>query len=189
MDKDDNVFIKLQIEKSRNAGGLMLTINFDKNSPNFSVDNDMISWSPTFEELDFVIETFGIISKRKNQEDQHPEEIRDDASHFPSDSKTEDSFSESSEKKIAAFEPLKGEFDVIENKPDSLSEKKDDEKKIFVQVDDKTIDEAFKRKSVDVDEALKKKSVDVEEALILDEEDKGIIDRMLKKRGKDKDSI
>ncbi len=178
MDRDDNVFIKLQIEKSRHAEGLMLTINFDKNAPNFSIDKNMISWTPTFEELDFVIETFEIISKRKNLEDRHPEEIRDDAAHFPSDPKTEDSFSKSSEKKIATFEPLKGGFDVIRNSRDSYSEKKDDEKEIFVQVDNKTIDEA-----------LKKKGVDVEEALILDEDDKGIIDRMLKKRGKDKDKI
>jgi len=63
MDRDDNVFIKLQIEKSRHAGGLMLTINFDKNAPNFSIDKDRIRWAPTFEELDFVIETFEIISK------------------------------------------------------------------------------------------------------------------------------
>ena len=178
MDRDDNVFIKLQIEKSRHAGGLMLTINFDKNAPNFLIDKDMISWTPTFEELDFVIETFEIISKRKNREDRHPEEIRDDASHFPSDHKKGDSSSESSEKKIATFEPLKGGFDVIRNSPDSSSEKKDDEKEIFVQVDDKTIDEALKRKGVDV-----------EEALILDEQDKGIIDRMVKKRGKGKDKI
>ena len=100
MDRDDNVFIKLQIEKSQHAGGLMLTINFDKNAPNFSMDEDMIRWGPTFEELDFIIETFEIISKRKNKEDRPPEEIRDDASHFPSDQKTEDSFSESSEKKL-----------------------------------------------------------------------------------------
>ena len=189
MDRDDNVFIKLQIEKSRHAEGLMLAINFDKNAPNFSVDNNMISWTPTFEELDFVIETFGIISKRKNREDTHLKEIRDDASHFPSDNKPEESFSESSEKKIASFEPLKSEFDVNRNSPDSYSEKKDNEKEIFVQVDDKTIDEALKKKGVDVEQVLKKKSIDVEEALILDKEYKGIIDRMVKKRRKDKNEI
>jgi len=178
MDRDDNVFIKLQIEKSRHAGGLMLTINFDKNAPNFSIDKNIISWAPTSEELDFVIETFEIISKRKNEEDRRDEEIRDDASRFPSDHKMEDSFSKSSEKKIATFKPLKGEFDVVKNSPESYSEKKDDEKEIFVQVDDKAIDEALKRKSVDVGEAF-----------IVDEEDKGIIDKMLKKRGKDKDKI
>ena len=73
---------------------------------------------------------------------------------------------------------MKGGLDVRKNSTDSYSEKKDDEKEIFVQVDDKTIDEALKRKGVDV-----------EEALILDKQDKGIIDRMVKKRGKDKDKI
>jgi len=174
----DNVFIKLQIEKDKQSGGLMLTINFDKNAPNFLSDTHEISWSPTCEELDFIIEMFGIISKRKNLEDKQIEEIRDDAYHPPSDDNTEESFSESSEKKIETFEPLNGGFDVKKNSTGSFSEKKDDEKEIFVQVDDKKIDEV-----------LKKKGIDVEEALILDKEEKGIIDRMVKKRGKYKDEI
>ena len=178
MNTIDNVFIKLQIQKDKQSGGLMLTINFDKNAPNFLSDTNEISWSPTCEELDFIIEMFGIISKRKNPEDKQLEEIRDDASHLPSDDNTEESIPESSEKKIATFEPLNGGFEGEKNSTSSNLEKKDDEKEIFVQVDDKTIDEV-----------LKKKGIDVEEALILDKEEKGIIDRMVKKRGKYKDEL
>jgi len=177
MDKHDNVFIKLQIEKNQHSGCLMITINFDKDAPNFSIDKNIMSWSPTFEELDFVIETYKMISKGKRREERREDNRGDFAPLLPSENKTEDLSKESSEKKISTFEPLKGEFDIIRDAPDSYSEKKAAaEKEIFVQADDETIDEV-----------LKKKSVGVGEALILDEEDKGVIDRMLKKRGKEKD--
>ena len=44
----DNVFIKLQIEKNQYSGCLMITINFDKDAPNFSIDKNIMRWSPTF---------------------------------------------------------------------------------------------------------------------------------------------
>ncbi len=65
MDKNENVFIKLQIEKNHSSGDLILVLNFDKNAPNFSMDKDMMRWYPTFEELDLVMETYEIASKRK----------------------------------------------------------------------------------------------------------------------------
>ena len=76
------------------------------------------------------------------------------------------------------IKPSKVEFNDIKKAPGFYPEKKADEKEIFVQVDDKTIDEALKRKGVSV-----------EEAFIVDEDDKSIIDKMLKKRGKGKNKI
>jgi len=180
----ENVFVKLQIEKSQHSGGLILTINFDINAPNFSIDKDIITWSPTFDELDFVMDTFEIISKKRNQENTCEEEIKDVSHHLPLDNKKEESSGESSERKIATFKPLNGDFGATRDSSDFFSDKKADEKEVFVQVDGKTIDEALKRKGVE----LKKKSVGVGEALILDEEDKNIIDKMLKKREKNKDT-
>ena len=58
------------------------------------------------------------------------------------------------------------------------SEFKSDKKEIFVQADDD-----------EIDEALKKKGVEVGEAFIVDDEDKVIIDKMLKKKVKDKYKI
>ena len=174
MDKNENVFIKLQIEKDHSSGDLMLILNFDKNAPNFLVDKDTIRWSPNSEELDLVMETYEITSKKKNRVKSYDEEVRNIIPFPHSDDKTEVSLSdEPSERKIAAFEPLEGDIGFKESPSESVLDKKDDEEKIFVQVDEKTIDAALKRESVGVGEAL-----------ILDEDDKSIIDKMLKKRGK-----
>jgi len=177
MDKNENVFIKLQIEKDHSSGDLMLILNFDKNAPNFLMDKDTIRWSPTSEELDLVMETYEITSKKKNRVERYDEEVRNAIPYPHSDDKTEVSLSdEPSERKIATFEPLEGDIGFKESPSESVLDKKDDEEKIFVQVDEKTIDAALKRESVGVGEAL-----------ILDEDDKSIIDEMLKKRGKNKD--
>jgi len=177
MDKNENVFIKLQIEKDHSSGDLMLILNFDKNAPNFLMDKDTIRWSPTSEELDLVMETYEITSKKKNRVERYDEEVRNTIPYPHSDDKTEVSLSdEPSKRKIATFEPLEGDIGFKESPSESVLDKKDDEEKIFVQVDEKTIDAALKRESVDVGEAL-----------ILDEDDKSIIDEMLKKRGKNKD--
>lgn len=177
MDKNENVFIKLQIEKDHSSGDLMLILNFDKNAPNFLMDKDTIRWSPTSEELDLVMETYEITSKKKNRVERYDEEVRNTIPYPHSDDKTEVSLSdEPSERKIATFEPLEGDIGFKESPSESVLDKKDDEEKIFVQVDEKTIDAALKRESVGVGEAL-----------ILDEDDKSIIDKMLKKREKNKD--
>lgn len=177
MDKNENVFIKLQIEKDHSSGDLMLILNFDKNAPNFLMDKDTIRWSPTSEELDLVLETYEITSKKKNRVERYDEEVRNTIPYPHSDDKTEVSLSdEPSERKVATFEPLEGDIGFKESPSESVLDKKDDEEEIFVQVDEKTIDAALKRESVGVGEAL-----------ILDKDDKSIIDKMLKKREKNKD--
>lgn len=177
MDKNENVFIKLQIEKDHSSGDLMLILNFDKNAPNFLMDKDTIRWSPTSEELDLVLETYEITSKKKNRVERYDEEVRNTIPYPHSDDKTEVSLSdEPSERKVAKFEPLEGDIGFKESPSESVLDKKDDEEEIFVQVDEKTIDAALKRESVGVGEAL-----------ILDKDDKSIIDKMLKKREKNKD--
>jgi hypothetical protein len=66
MKKNDKIFVKLQIEKDESSGELMLNIHFDKDTPNFVTDKDVISWCPTIEEINFVNEAFEMISKGKN---------------------------------------------------------------------------------------------------------------------------
>ena len=63
MKKNDNIFVKLHIEKSRDSEGLSLNVHFDSETPNFYVDRSMINWYPTPEELDFVNEAFELVSK------------------------------------------------------------------------------------------------------------------------------
>jgi hypothetical protein len=179
MGETENVFIKLQIEKDYNSGDLMLVLNFDKNAPNFSTDTDTIRWAPTFEEMDLVMETYKITSKKKNRVERCDEEVKNIIPFPHSDDKTEVSSSdEFSERKNDTFEPLEENIDFKESPSESVLDKKDDDEEVFVQADDKTIDAALKRESVDVDDAL-----------LLDKGDKSIIDQVLKKRGKTEDKI
>jgi len=65
MKKNDNIFVKLHIEKNRDSGALALNVHFDSETPNFFVDRSMINWYPTPEELEFVNEAFELVCKHK----------------------------------------------------------------------------------------------------------------------------
>ena len=173
MEKNKNVFIKFQLEKDDHSGDLMLTLNFDKNAPNFSADKDQILWTPTFEEINFFLETYNIVNKKKTlvekcQEIKNtapPPQINTDTDNTTNNVKPQED--------VKNYEPLKPDVEVKNDNYSSEPEKKEDDKEIFVQADEETFDEA-----------LKKRGVDVGEGLLLEQEDKSIIDKMLKKREK-----
>jgi len=96
MKKNDNIFVKLQIEKDESSGDLILNIRFDKDTPNFFTDKDVISWCPTIEEINFVNEAFELISKNKgfkqkkiNVDEEHPTEEKktDEKNKAPNEEK------------------------------------------------------------------------------------------------------
>ena len=68
MKRANNIYVSLQLDKDLVSGELMLSIQFDKNAPNFSTDKGVISWYPTSEELDFVSEAFEAIAKGKRRQ-------------------------------------------------------------------------------------------------------------------------
>jgi hypothetical protein len=51
----------LQIQKDLESKKLLLSVQFDKNAPNFSTENDTIFWYPTCDEIDFIAEVFELI--------------------------------------------------------------------------------------------------------------------------------
>jgi hypothetical protein len=71
MKKQENIYVSLQLEKDVTSGELMITIQFDRNAPNFFTNKNMISWCPTNEELDFINEAFGTLTKGKHQRQNH----------------------------------------------------------------------------------------------------------------------
>lgn len=175
MSKNDNIFVKLQIERNDQSGGLMLGIYFDKNAPNFSTEKDVVNWFPTLEEIDFIVETFEMMSSRKSQYRQHNHYIKNNETSFPSHKKLEEPPAVKTESKIAAFEPLNADNDVEENTPAPGTEAEEVKEKIFVQANEKTIDEALTRK----------RGEPVEE-FIVEADEKTIIDKVLKQKIKDK---
>lgn len=173
MEKNKNVFIKFQLEKDNHSGDFMLTLNFDKNAPNFSADKDQILWTPTFEEINFFLETYDIISKKKTLVERC-EEIKNTTPTPQSNTEDELPTNKVTTKEdIEKIESVQPEIEFKESNHTSESEKEEDDKEIFVQADEETFDEA-----------LKKRGVAVGEGLLLDQEDKNIIDKMLKKRVK-----
>jgi hypothetical protein len=70
MKKPENIFVSLQLRKDQVSGGLLLDIHFNKEAPNFNINQDSVSWCPTIEELDFIGEVFDLIAKGKHLDSQ-----------------------------------------------------------------------------------------------------------------------
>jgi len=64
MSKDQNIHIKLEINKDPNTGKLALMTKFDPSAPNFEKDDEGFSWSPTQEERAFLNEAFDMITQK-----------------------------------------------------------------------------------------------------------------------------
>ena len=169
MKKNENIFISLQIQKDLESKGLSLSVQFDKNAPNFSTENDSISWCPTCDEIDFIAEAFELIGTVKCQEklEEEPQNTT-----TPSEEITMDYSHRSSEIRIA---PLEDDMviEVTEGLGSSRIRNKENDERIFVQADEKKIDEILKRK----------KPV-AKQDYVTESGEKTLIDRMIKQKKK-----
>ncbi|DAC72985.1 MAG TPA: hypothetical protein DSN98_02345 [Thermoplasmata archaeon] len=170
MKKNENIFISLQIQKDAESKTLMLSVQFDKNAPNLLLEDETISWSPTDDEINFIAEAFELIGGNKAplKEKNRPQDIDTP----PSQTEEVDYSHRSSEIRIAPLPNDMG-IEVSEDLGPSNLKKKEYEEKIFIQADEKKIDEILKRK----------KHL-VKEDYITDSNEKTIIDRMMKQKKK-----
>jgi len=74
MKKQENIYVSLQLDKDITSGELVVNIQFDRNAPNFFTNKNTISWTPTTEELEFINEAYGLLSKSKHQKHDHVDE-------------------------------------------------------------------------------------------------------------------
>jgi hypothetical protein len=169
MKKNENIFISVQIQKDLESKKLLLSIQFDKNAPNFSTETDSIIWYPTGDEIDFIAEAFELIGGAK-----YPEKIAEEPQDNTTQSEvmTMDHSHRSSEIRIAPLEDDMA-IEVTAEVGTSRSRSKENDEKIFVQADEKKIDEILKRK----------KPVAKEE-YVTESSEKTLIDRMLKQKKK-----
>ncbi len=65
MNKNENIYIKIEIRKDPVTGQLNLITNFDPNAPNFIKDENGFKWAPTPEERDFINEAFEMLLRKK----------------------------------------------------------------------------------------------------------------------------
>lgn len=122
MKKNENIHVKLQIGKDESSGELTLNIRFDKDTPNFFTDKDVLSWCPTNEEINFVNEAFEMISKRKGHKQKKLNENKTD---LHEEKKTDNHSKTINEEKAIDSKHEKGNKDEEETPDLSDSEQKD----------------------------------------------------------------
>jgi hypothetical protein len=169
MKKNENIFILLQLQKDLESKKLLLSVQFNKDAPNFSIESDSIIWCPTCDEIDFIAEAFELIGGA-----EYPEKIEEEPQNttIPSEDIAMDYSHRSSEIRSA---PLEDDIAVEVSaglEPLCIKNKKNDEK-IFIQADEEKIDEILKRKKPGVKKNYIEKSGE-----------KTLIDRMLKQKKK-----
>lgn len=168
MKKNENIFISLEIQKDMESKGLVLSVQFDRNAANFFQDGEVISWFPTSDELNFLNEAFHLIGTNtvpmKNIEEPQ-------TTDNPSAIESTDYSHRSSEIRIAPL-PNNLTIEVAEGVGSSAIKNGEDEDKIFIQADEKKIDEILKRKK----HAKQQNDIDSDE--------KALVDRMLKQKRK-----
>jgi hypothetical protein len=159
--KNKNIFISLQIEKNLENDALVLNIHFNSNAPNFSIENDVIYWNPTFDEINFVSEIVNLLTnqayKGMMEEPSAQVELEDEQPSVPQTPQSEDSNLEK-----------ENDSDMAPR----LSKTEKDEK-IFIQADEKKIDEIIQRKKAGFGEEY-----------VIESTDKSRLDRMLKQKKK-----
>ncbi len=167
MKKNENIFISLELQKNWDSKALTLSVQFDRNAPNFSEEDESINWVPTLDELDFILEAFELFGGN-NIQVKEKKEIEEVDNSPTIGMETQEHSHRSSEIRIA---PLSNDLtaEVSEGPRSSHLRKKDDEEKIFIQADEKKIDEILKRKKQQYE---------------TDNDDKEIIDKMMKQKKK-----
>lgn len=163
--KNQNIFISLQIEKSPETRALVLNIHFDTNAPNFFIENNMMHWNPTSEEIDFVAEIVDLLSHQEYQQ-------TDDAAYTPRVPVEEKTIPQKTYP--AATEAAVNETIDSDEIPQLAAKSDVAEEKIFIQADEKKIDEIIKRKKAGFSG----------EEYVMESSDKSKLDRMMKQKKK-----
>jgi len=179
MKRNENIYVALEIQKDVEAKGLALSVQFDRNAPNFLEENGLISWCPTCDELDFITEAFALMGgnhlrfpeKEQETEEEGEAELEQEEDH-PSQLEQTNYSHRSSEIRIA---PLPNNLTIDETDDQRPLNRRDreDEEKVFIQADEKKIDEILQRKK-----QMAKQHYEH------DAEDKTIVDRMMKQKKK-----
>ena len=142
MTKNNHIYLTLQIKKNIETKGLILNIHFDPTAPNISSENEAIYWYPTSDELDFISEVFDLVKRRT------PQQTMNEGSDFATqDDEKTINYQTRSPSEIRITPPSDSVIEVAID-PDSTQsiENIEMDEKIFVQADEKKIDEIIKRK-------------------------------------------
>ena len=186
MNKDDKIYIRLEICKDKNSDELTIMTHFDSNAPNFSKDKDGYFWMPTLEERNFINEAFELIPTNNikslspekptgkpleegkltapkpqiNIEDKKPEKMQSPFESKVGEKPTDLPPLKKREEEVV-FE--KTEEESKSNDLESEIKKEDEDKEILVEADEQAIDVALKK-----DEEKDKSIVEADEQTIIE---------------------
>jgi len=169
MKKNENISISLQVQRDKESKSLFLSVQFDKTAPNFSIDNESVTWYPTCDEIDFIADAIHLIGENKTKENIVEEKNTFEPSHEIG------STAPSIRNSEIRIPPLTDDtmIELTANSETVQSKKNEPEERIFVQADDKKIDEILKRRKAKI-----------EKEYATDSEEKSMMDRMIKQKRK-----
>lgn len=175
MKRNENIYISLEIQKDSDTKGLMLSVQFDRNAPNFHQENELISWCPTSDELDFISEAFQTLGGNTihlpvNVKEEPPEPPQKEEPSL--EVERTDYSHRSSEIRIAPLPNNMG-LEEVEEFTEPHSRDKEPDEKVFIQADERKIDEILKRKKQMTREQNTQEN-----------EEKALVDRMMKQKKK-----
>ena len=65
--KKNNIHCKIELVKNSSDGQMMIKAHLNLQAPNIRFDEQTITWTPTFEEQNFLIDAFKLIQNQKKQ--------------------------------------------------------------------------------------------------------------------------
>lgn len=75
MSKEDNVYIKLELNRNSDSGKIDILARFDNKAPNVVVEKNEYFWMPTIEEKDLLNEAFGLLPNSGSSKSYRSESI------------------------------------------------------------------------------------------------------------------
>lgn len=64
---EDNLYCKIELIKNPSTGHITLTTHLNPNAPNITLEEHAISWTPTLEEQQFLIDAISLLQKQQQQ--------------------------------------------------------------------------------------------------------------------------
>ncbi len=127
MSKDDNVYVKLELNKNKNSGKIDIVARFNNKAPNITVENNEYFWMPTIEEKNFLNEAFNLFPNSSVKKSSHSAFDSKDSIPMKKETSEEEPKLEKKES-MDIKEPVKKEI-YSETKTEDIEKEKPIEKK------------------------------------------------------------
>jgi len=163
--ENKETYIQLHVESDQSFKELLLDIYFDENAPNFFTNENKMRWRPTADEMDSILEVFGILSQSSVSLEKKIDKLSREFYFNPEKIEIEPPTSDQEQKEID-INPISG--DVFNKKQVQSSEnsKKNTEDRTLVNLEKKIDDLSESDKLSEVFITPSSKSTEAEEIFL-----------------------